>query len=165
MPDSELVRRLDRLSRIMPQIIKYMQRVPIRPARTASLSLPQLRMLLILDLEGDSTMGEMARRGGVTMPTATSSVNALVKGLYATRQRAAHDRRVVVVSLTPKGRKAIASLHKQRRQRLRAILSDLEPDDQVELVEAFETVLRLVRKIDQAEAGGTGESHTSATTP
>lgn len=157
MPDSELVRRVDRLAMIMPQIIRYFQRVPIRPAHTPTVSLPQLRMLLILDMDGDSTMGDLARRAGVAMPTATSSVNALVRGRYVARRRSAKDRRVVFVAITAKGRKAIAELHKERRERLRAILAHLDRDDQVRLADAFETIHRLLRQIDQAlEAAAAG---------
>ena len=147
MAGSDLEARVARLSLIMPQIITYMQRVPIRSQSTPSVSLPQLRMLLLLDLEGDSTMGELARRAAVTMPTATSSVNALVDGRYVTRRRASHDRRVVVVSLTAKGRRTIADLQEQRRERLHAILASLSAEDQEGFVQAFETILAVLRKI------------------
>ncbi|NQT53776.1 MarR family transcriptional regulator [bacterium] len=151
MPDSELIRRVDRLALIMPQIIRSFERVPIRPASTPTVSLPQFRMLLMLDMDGDSSMGELARRVGVTMPTATSSINALVKGRHASRRRSVEDRRVVLVSITAKGRKVLEQLHQERAERLRAILSGLDADDQRALVEAFETILRLLRRIEAGE--------------
>ncbi len=159
MADQALIQRLDRLATIMPQIIRYFQRVPVRPTETPTVSLPQLRMLIILEMEGDSTMGELARRAGVTMPTATASVNALVEGGYATRRRAQYDRRVVLVRITTKGREAMEELNQERRERLRTLLAHLGPDEQVQLVDAFETILRLFREIDaalEADEGGEG---------
>jgi DNA-binding MarR family transcriptional regulator len=150
MAEPEPVQRVERLSLIMPQIIKYMQRVPASPAGGGSLSLPQLRMLLILDLEGDTTMGDLARQAGVTMPTATSSINTLVRGRYVARARSSRDRRVVLVSLTARGHKVLQDLHRQRRERLATILAHLDPDDQFRLVAAFETIHELLRKMDQA---------------
>jgi DNA-binding MarR family transcriptional regulator len=150
MADQALLQRLDRLATIMPQIIRYFQRVPVRPTETPPVSLPQLRMLVILEMEGDSTMGDLARRAGVTMPTATASVNALVDGGYATRRRAQYDRRVVLVRITAKGREAMEELNQERRERLRTLLAHLGPDEQVQLVDAFEAILRLFREIDAA---------------
>ena len=165
MAASDLETRVARLSLIMPQIISYMQRVPIRSQATPSLSLPQLRMLLLLDLEGDSTMGELARRAAVTMPTATASVNALVDGRYATRRRAAHDRRVVVVRLTAKGRRTIAALQEQRRERLHAILAGLSSEDQEDFAEAFETILAVLRKINGGDRDAEGAADEEAENP
>jgi DNA-binding MarR family transcriptional regulator len=153
MPDPALVERVEHLSLIFPQIIRSMQRVPAPSAGEGALSLPQLRMLLILDAEGKATMGDLARQASVTMPTATSSVNALVHGRYVARARSAQDRRVVFVSLTAKGRKILQNLHRQRRERLRTILAHLEPGDQLRLVNAFETILELLRKMDHAPGG------------
>jgi DNA-binding MarR family transcriptional regulator len=162
MPDSELLRRVDHLAIIMPQIIRFFQRVPIAPTRTPSVSLPQLRMLLFLEMEGDATMGELARWAGVTMPTATAAVNALVEGGYVSRRRSQQDRRVVLVNVTQQGRQTLAELHEERRERLRAVLSHLDADDQIELVEAFDSILRLLRKIDEgrrSEAAETAEAN------
>jgi len=150
VPDSEFYERVDRLNFILPQIIRRMQRVPIRGQATPTLSLPQLRMLLILEMEGDSTMGELARRAAVTMPTATSAINALVAGNYVARRRAHHDRRVVLVSLTSKGRKTLETLHERRNERLRSVLGRLDQKDQTRLVEAFEAILDILRELDEA---------------
>jgi len=150
MKKSELYNRVDRLNLIMPQIIKRFHTIPSEPYRTPSLSVPQLRMVLLLETEGDSTMGDLARRAGVTMPTATSSINALVEGRYASRRRSSTDRRVVLVSLTAKGRKVLESFREERRQRFATLFDRISAADQERFVKAFETILAILRKLDES---------------
>jgi DNA-binding MarR family transcriptional regulator len=150
MEDAAIYERVDRLNLILPQIVRRIQTVPIQAPPAPALSLPQVRVLLLLEMEGDLTMGELARCSSVTMPTATSCINGLVAGRYVARRHSPRDRRVVLVSLTAKGRKVLATLHEERRQRLRTIFGRLTPEDQVRLVEAFEAILEILRKMDEA---------------
>jgi DNA-binding MarR family transcriptional regulator len=150
MKNADLYERVDRLNLILPQIIKRFHAVPSRPHSTPAMSVPQLRMLLLLDTEGGSTMGELARRASVTMPTATSSINALVSGRYVSRRRSPTDRRVVLVSLTARGREVLERFRAERRERLAAIFGKIHAADQARFVEAFETILDVLRKLDEA---------------
>lgn len=147
--NAELYENVDRLCLILPQIIKRFHTFPSRPHRTPSVSIPQLRMLFLLETEGDLTMGELARRSSVAMPTATSSINALVGGRYAARRRSRDDRRVVLVSLTAKGTKVLEAFREERRHRLAAIFSNLSAADQLRFVEAFEVILETMAKLDE----------------
>ncbi len=150
MKSKELLKRADRLNLIMPQIIKRFHSIPSRPHNTPTLSVPQLRMLLLLEAEGDSTMGHLARRASVTMPTATSSINALVAGRYVSRRRSPRDRRLVLVSLKARGRQVLDRFRAERRQRLIALFGHLTAVDQERLIQAFEAILEVLRKLDEA---------------
>jgi len=151
-----LLKRVDRLDLIMPQIVRRFHAIPSRPHRTPSLSVPQLRMLLMLEIEGDASMGELARRASVTMPTATSSINTLVDGRYVSRRRSPDDRRVVLVSLTAKGRKVLERFRAERRERMAAVLGQLSPGDQERFVQAFEDILEILRRLDAAREAESG---------
>jgi len=151
MDDAELYKNVDRLCLLLPQIVKRFHTFPSQPHRTPSVSIPQLRMLFLLETEGDQTMSELARRSSVAMPTATSSVNALVAGHYANRRRSPRDRRVVLVSLTDKGMKVLETFREERRHRLAAIFSKLSTEDQVRFVEAFEAIRDTMLKLDNAD--------------
>jgi DNA-binding MarR family transcriptional regulator len=111
-------------------------------------------MLMILGVDGPSTMGDLARRASVTMPTATSSINALVAGRYVTRHRAEHDRRVVIVSLTARGRRVLDGLNAQRCEQLSAVLDHIDDAEQERFIEAIETIHELIKKMDDAVHGG-----------
>jgi DNA-binding MarR family transcriptional regulator len=149
MPGPSVIGRVERLNFLLPQIIRRMQQIPTDVRRAPAVSLPQLRMLLLLEMDGPSTMGDLARRASVAMPTATSSVNALVKARYVTRRRAKRDRRIVVVTLSAKGKDVLERLHEERAQRLQKVLERLDAADQTRFVEAFEVMLEVLRKLDE----------------
>jgi len=151
MEESQLYERVDRLDRLFPEIARRFRTIPSQPHRTPDLSIPQLRTLLLLESEQGHTMGELARLGSVTMPTATASVDALVAGRYASRRRSRQDRRVVLVSLTAKGRRTLEGFRKERRERTATILRHLSAEDQERFVQAFEDIVEILRKLDEAE--------------
>ena len=153
MGKSSMTARAERLSFLLPQIVHRLQRVPVRSQASPSVSLPQLRMLMILDVDGLSTMGDLARRASVTMPTATSSINALVAGRYVSRRRAEHDRRVVIVSLTARGRRALEDLNAVRCAQLGTVLEHVDDAEQQRFIDAFETIYELIKKMDGARHG------------
>ncbi len=148
-----MAKRVERLNFLLPQIIHRMQRIPVRSKAAPSVSVPQFRMLSLLQLDGPSTMGGLARRASVTLPTATSSVNTLVRGRYVTRRRAEHDRRVVIVSLTPRGQQAVDDLNAFRCEQLGTVLRHVDDGEQREFIEAFETIYRLIKKMDDPQHG------------
>jgi DNA-binding MarR family transcriptional regulator len=154
MGKSGMAARAERLSFLLPQIVHRLQRVPIRSQVAPAVSLPQLRMLMILDVDGPSTMGDLAHRASVTMPTATSSINALVGGRYVSRRRAEHDRRVVIVSLTARGRRTLEDLNAVRCAQLGTVLEHIDDAEQQRFIDAFETIHELIKKMDDAVNGG-----------
>ena len=156
MQDAELLSRVDRINALIPEIARRFHTVPTTPRPTPDLSIPQLRMLLLLDTHGDSTMGELAKRASVTMSMATSSVNALVGGHYASRRRSPEDRRVVLVSLTEQGRQVLERYREERRQRLAALFHRLSASDQERFVQAFEDILDILRQLDGADGDAPG---------
>lgn len=69
----------------------------------------------IIDAVGDGepkNMSSIARLVGVTVGTLTIAMNSLVKKGYVIRSRSEEDRRVVLISLDEKGRRAYQR-HKQ----------------------------------------------------
>ena len=73
----------------------------------------------------------------VTTGTLTISVNNLVKKKYVERERSGKDRRVVLVSLTPKGRKAFLHHQKFHEQMIEAVVEQLSEEEQRVLEKAL----------------------------
>ena len=65
-----------------------------------------MHIIEAVGLEGDQTMSIIAKKLNITAGSLTTSMNSLVKKRYVTRERSEEDRRVVYISLTPKGEKA-----------------------------------------------------------
>ena len=76
-------------------------------------------------------MTSVARKLSVTTGTLTISVNGLVKKGYVERVRSEEDRRVVLISLTEKGKTAFAQHEAFHNKMVNAIIVQLSEEEQV----------------------------------
>lgn len=85
---------------------------PILPKEWLSLDLttPQLKVVLLLYLNGPARMSVIAASLGVSLATATGVVDRLVEKDMLARESDPNDRRVVLCRLSKKGDKLIAGL-------------------------------------------------------
>ena len=98
----------------------------------------QMHATCWLGLDGPLTMGELARRLGITVKTVTGIVDRLEQRKLAKRCRRAADRRVVEVSATKKGKELWLEFDAHARSRTALFLSALPKEDQDALVRIFE---------------------------
>ena len=82
-------------------------------------------------------MSSVAKIMSVTVGTLTIPINSLVKKGYVHRERSEEDRRVVLISLTEKGRKANAHHMKFHDGMIQAVLKDLDEEQQKILVKSL----------------------------
>ncbi len=82
-------------------------------------------------------MSTVAKIMSVTVGTLTIAINSLVKKGYVHRERSEEDRRVVLISLTEKGRKANAHHMKFHDGMIQAVLKDLDEEQQKILVKSL----------------------------
>ena len=89
-----------------------------------------MHVIEAIGMEEPKNMTSVARSLDVTTGTLTISVNSLVKKGYVDRVRSEEDRRVVLVSLSEKGKKAF--LHHQRfhDQMIETALEELSEEEQ-----------------------------------
>lgn len=74
-------------------------------------------------------MSEIASRLGVTVGTLTTNMNSLEKKEYITRTRSKNDKRVVLVVLTEKGRKAFFHHRDFHKKMIKSIVKDLNEEE------------------------------------
>ena len=94
-------------------------------------------------------MTAVARALGVTTGTLTISMNSLVKKGYVERVRSEEDRRVVLVSLTAKGKRAFEHHEKFHREMIRHVVEMLNEDEKRVLEKTLEGLNGLFRKMQQ----------------
>ena len=82
-------------------------------------------------------MSSVAKIMSITLGTLTIAINSLVKKGYVHRERSEEDRRVVLISLTKKGKKANAHHMKFHDGMIQAVLKDLNEEQQEVLVKAL----------------------------
>ncbi|WP_426755225.1 MarR family winged helix-turn-helix transcriptional regulator [Myxococcus sp. Y35] len=106
---------------------------------------PQVHAILWLGRDGALTMGDLARRLGVTEKTVTGVVDRLERQGHLTRERSATDRRVVHCRLTDEGQATWQRLERLVSQGMRLFLGILDTSDRKAL---FSILEKLLNRID-----------------
>jgi DNA-binding MarR family transcriptional regulator len=102
----------------------------------------QIHALAWLGHDGALTMGELARRIGITEKTITGVVDRLEHGGYLARVRDEADRRVVRVKLTETGVAQYRLIDSHIQEKLGGLMSLLDPADRRALLRIFEKLLQ-----------------------
>jgi DNA-binding MarR family transcriptional regulator len=80
-------------------------------AQRLGINRTDLRCLGLLFARGALSAGQLARASGLSPGAATTALDRLERAGYAIRMRGAHDRRSVLVELTPVARQLIDDLY------------------------------------------------------
>src|SRR5919204_2377149 len=105
-------------------------------------STARLSALSVLVYGGPHTLGELAGAEQVRPATMTRIAQSLVEDGYALREADPHDRRVVRLSATAKGRRVMQQGRERRVANLARLLERLSPDEVARVHEAAELVKR-----------------------
>jgi DNA-binding MarR family transcriptional regulator len=103
----------------------------------ARLSVPQLRVLVMVCNEQGLSVNEVARGLGVNASNASRTCERLVASGLLNRDEHAGDRRRVVLTLTPKGRRLVSSVMDRRRDELLSVIARMAPADRRKLGQAL----------------------------
>lgn len=106
---------------------------------------PQVHALLWLGQDGMLTMGELARRLGVTEKTVTGVVDRLEREGHVLRERITLDRRVVRCRLTEAGQQTYQLLDRLVNEAVGQMLGLLDGGDRKAL---FRIMEKLVRRLE-----------------
>jgi 4'-phosphopantetheinyl transferase len=96
---------------------------------SSDITLAQLRVLLILHMNGPCRMSVIARELNVTLSTATGILDKLVKKGYVSRCSDAEDRRVVTIQLSETGTELTGKLWSMGRFKMEKLLEKLDKSE------------------------------------
>ncbi len=113
-----------------------------RYRQASGFSLLQLETLRYIAENENPTMKDVADYLAVTPPSATALIELLVKSGKIKRLSTKGDRRVVCLSLTIGGKKALAAGFKEKTARMRALLETLSADDRKNLARILKNLLK-----------------------
>jgi DNA-binding MarR family transcriptional regulator len=88
-------------------------------------SMAQLKVLFSLYYRGPATVGALAGKMGVKLPTVSATLERLVRAGYVAREADPEDRRMVINLLTPEGTALVERLREERRARVDQALGRL----------------------------------------
>ena len=107
---------------------------------THGLTITEVHTIMAVGLHERNPMNVVAARLGVTLATLTTAVAKLVRKGFIERSRFEDDRRVVLVSLTKKGRQVLRAHNLFHHQMIDEALADLTEEEERVLAEALAKV-------------------------
>ncbi len=122
----------------------FRELLPILPKEWLQLDLtmPQLKVALLLFMNGPDRMSTIASSLGVSLATATGVVDRLVERGVVEREDDPSDRRVVICHLTAEGEKMISGLWQLARARSGELLRGMALDELGLLKQGLEALVR-----------------------
>lgn len=145
MPTVEKVARTDAglASELRVSVMRLRRRLASERDPDNQLSISVMAVLGALLRHGELTVGELASFERVQPPTMTRKVTFLEDGGYVARRPHESDGRVVVVTLTERGRTTVLADRKRRDEWLARQLRDLTPQERDVLRTAAPILQRL----------------------
>jgi DNA-binding MarR family transcriptional regulator len=106
------------------------------------MTMPQLKIMLILFLNGPVRMSDLAENLGVTLATGTGLVDRLVERGMIERESTPTDRRVVLCHLSESGQKAVTGIWEAAKNRSKELLEAMDTAKLMMFTEVLETMLK-----------------------
>lgn len=104
------------------------------------LSVTEIHTIEAIGEKEERTMSEVANDLGITVGTLTTAINKLIKKGYVERRRIEEDRRIVLVKLTDKGKKA-RFLHKKfHDDMIKATMEQLNEEEELVLIRSLDSL-------------------------
>jgi DNA-binding MarR family transcriptional regulator len=112
-----------------------------------SVTMAQMRVLMVLAGVGESRMSDLAPKLGVSLSTLSSLVEKLVDTGFAQRRDDPRDRRIVLVSLTPRGAGLLDTMQELGIEHLRSLLVQLDEQEIATVTSAIELLVGAARRL------------------
>ena len=135
----------DILSNLFQEIMAIEGRALITE-ECSDISNNDMHIIEAVGIEEPRNMSTVAAKLMVTVGTLTTAVNSLVKKAYISRVRSEKDRRIVLLSLTDKGRRAYDHHRKFHEEMIHALMKDLSEEEANVLVKALQNVSDFFKK-------------------
>jgi DNA-binding MarR family transcriptional regulator len=130
----------------LPEIGKSLYAGFVRRAEAIGLTLGQAKAMSHLYRFGPCPVKDVAAGLGLALPTASEALDRLVEAGMVTREANPHDRRQVLVSLTPAAREVGARMMDLRRAQLGEVFARLEPAERPVFVRSLEVLADVLRE-------------------
>lgn len=124
--------------RILQIFLPLMRIVAAEVRRTKHAVVPAHFGLLTMLNHGPCSLGELAEKLGVSLPTISNSVSTLTERGWITRSPSQTDRRVMVVELTPLGGQILADIQACVEERVMGMLASLSQSELEHLISGME---------------------------
>lgn len=135
----ELVEMLFKISRLMKEKMSYTNNI-------VHLSILQIQALFFLNKNKKASMSDIAEYFHIELSSATSLLNKLYDQDFVKRLEDEKDRRLVIITLTSKGKELLERAMLERREKIEKILSYLSDKEKTDLLLILKTLSNKIQK-------------------
>ena len=128
------------VQKFMPTFLSAMLRQEQNAVSEGVITLPQFLGMNFLRANPGSPVKDFAATLGLKPSSASGLVDRMVNHGLIHREHSDTDRRVVLLTLTPKGKKMVEEVREQKRQSIAKLFASLTDDERA-------TYLRLMQKV------------------
>jgi len=129
MADKELTLFAKRLSGILPDMMGEFTKGQKNELTRGIISLPQMTILQYLYRRRSCIMSDIANLLSVSMSGATGLVDRMIKNRLLKRNRSKKDRRIVEITITPRGKKVARSVMQQQYKMIKKMFGKISRDE------------------------------------
>ncbi len=124
----------------------------IKHSKHLGMTTNDMHVIEAIGIDSPKNMTSVARSLMVTTGTLTISVNSLVKKGFVERTRSEEDRRVVLISLTEKGKEAFRSHQQFHDKMVEAVTAQLSEEEQEILQKALSRLNKFFREEQEKQS-------------
>lgn len=142
MPRKEIERVLNKLLvKLFGDILKIEEK-SLQEGEFTDVSVTEIHIIEAIGLERERTMSEVASDLSVTVGTLTTAINRLIKKEYVERKRIEEDRRIVLISLTEKGKLAYKQHEKFHDEMIQGAIDKMTIDEELVLISSLDKITK-----------------------
>ncbi|PIW62904.1 MAG: hypothetical protein COW13_02350 [Candidatus Omnitrophica bacterium CG12_big_fil_rev_8_21_14_0_65_50_5] len=131
----------DRFMVLLPRLMREINIHESKHIKSGEVTPVQLSVLECLSRNGQCEMCRISEALNVSFSTATGMMDRLVKNGFVTREHGQKDRRTVIVTVTPKGRRVTKDIFNRKRQGVLKIFSGISADERARYLEILEKIV------------------------
>jgi DNA-binding MarR family transcriptional regulator len=135
----------DSLLALMPLYYRHIMR---NGPANSGIHLAQYRMLGLLMKSGPISMSEIGRQLYISKPSMTTLADTLIENGWIERHNDPDDRRVINLTITPKGKKHLQQAFEICRTDVKTLISGLEDHDLQRLSASLEDIWQVFTKLE-----------------
>jgi|GEM_PF-676774 len=142
--DKNLTANLERFSNAFIPMMHFFHNIASEASRGADFTLAQYRVLMLVKHRGAMSINELHNQLNIAQSTASEMVERLVQQNLLLREKDPNDKRITLFTLSQKAEKILERRKDMMEDCYRKVLEPLSSDEQIKLVEAFETILKII---------------------
>lgn len=125
----EMKENAKRIEKIITLLQKRIEKKIFSELKKGKINIPQFHILEILREEGERTMGQLAERLYITTSAVTNLVTKLLRHNLVNRKHSLDDRRLILIKITERGNKIVASVWEQVYGFFNSLLAEFNQEE------------------------------------